>query len=197
MPEPPVSEVEVEVGGREPSDDEVGALFRVGDERALAWAYERWAGLLHGMATRALGSGSDAEDVTQQVFISAWSSKDRFDPAAGPLRAWLVGITRHRVADAFARRQRDLRVAHAVEAAVEPGEGSSSDAHAVDRLVLMDELARIGEPQRGIMELAFFHDLTHAEIAERTGLPLGTVKSHIRRTLTRLRERLEVDGAAL
>jgi RNA polymerase sigma-70 factor (ECF subfamily) len=177
-------------------DDEVAALLHAGDERALAWAYERWAGLVHGIATRALGSPQDAEDVTQQVFVAAWTGRHAYRPEAGPLPAWLVGITRHRVADAFARRHREQRAAAAAGAAqvLAP---VGDDPHADDRVVLMDELARIGEPQRAIMELAFFHDLTHEQIAERTGLPLGTVKSHIRRTLVRLRARLEVDHAAL
>ena len=178
------------------TDDQVAVLFRSGDERALGWAYERWSGLVHGMAVRALGNTSDAEDVTQQVFVSAWTGRDGYRPEAGPLSAWLVGITRHRIADAFARRQRELRAAQAAQA-VHPRTEATHDKHADDRVVLLDELSRIGQPQRGIMELAFFHDLTHEQIAERLGLPLGTVKSHIRRSLTRLRSRLEVDRAAL
>lgn len=179
-------------------DATVGHRFAAGDDRALAWAYERWGALVHGLAVRALGHGADAEDVTQQVFISAWTGRSGYRPDAGPLPAWLVGITRHRISDALARRAREARLTdaaaiHAVGVRDEP----SFAAHAESRVVLLDELAKIGQPQRGIMELAFFHDLTHDQIAQRTGLPLGTVKSHIRRSLARLRTRLEVDGAAL
>jgi RNA polymerase sigma factor (sigma-70 family) len=198
------AEVAVEQAGggvadlAEPTDADVGRLFAAGDDRALAWAYERWAGLVHGIAVRSLGSSADAEDVTQQVFVSAWTGRSGYRPADAPLPAWLVGITRHRIADAFARRQREERARVAVLGAAESAAPSTAfDPHAEDRVVLLQELARIGEPQRGIMELAFFHDLTHEQISQRTGLPLGTVKSHIRRTLVRLRTRLEVDGAAL
>ncbi len=184
-------------GVTEPDDAEVGRRFEAGDERALALAYERWGGLVHGIAVRALGSTADAEDVTQQVFVSAWTGRSGYRADQGPLPAWLVGITRHRIADAFARRKREERERLAVAALPDPDTGRTPAADPDDRLVLLDELARIDQPQRGIMELAFFHDLTHEQIAARTGLPLGTVKSHIRRTLVRLRSRLEVNGAAL
>ena len=182
----------------EPDDLEIGRSFAAGDEHALAWAYERWAGLVHGLACRALGAGPDAEDVTQQVFISAWLGRSGFLPDRGPLPAWLVGICRHRIADAYARRRQEERSrAAAITLAGEPHREPAADRVAEDRIVLLGEMSRLGQPQRGIIELAFFQDLTHEQIAEHTGLPLGTVKSHIRRTLGRLRDRLEVDGAAL
>jgi RNA polymerase sigma factor (sigma-70 family) len=188
-------------GAAEPDDQEVGRRFAAGDEQALAWAYERWAGQVHGMAVRAFGPGPDAEDVTQQTFVSAWTGRAGFRPDQGPLPAWLVGICRHKIADTWARRERQRRTN---EAAMSEAHASPSgpvtagvDTAVADRVLLLDELDRIGQPQRGIIELAFFEDLTHAQIAARTGLPLGTIKSHIRRTLERLRTRLEVNGAAL
>jgi RNA polymerase sigma factor (sigma-70 family) len=187
-------------GDPEPDDAEVGRRFATGDEQALAWAYERFAGQLHGMAVRAFGPGPDAEDVTQQTFVSAWTGRAGYRPEQGPLPAWLVGVCRHKIADTWARRERQRRTAEAAAAeaqAAPPAGGPLVDAAVAERVLLLGELDRLGQPQRGIIELAFFEDLTHAQIAARTGLPLGTVKSHIRRTLERLRSRLEVDGAAL
>ncbi|MCZ2822558.1 RNA polymerase sigma factor [Modestobacter sp. VKM Ac-2977] len=185
----------------EPDDSEVARRFVDGDEQALAWAYERWAAQVHGMAVRAFGPGPDAEDVTQQTFISAWTGRSRYRPDQGPLPAWLVGVCRHKIADTWAKRERQRRSTEAAasEARSAPttGPGSELATEVADRVLLLGELNRIGQPQRSIIELAFFEDLTHAQIAARTGIPLGTVKSHIRRTLERLRDRLEVDGAAL
>jgi RNA polymerase sigma-70 factor (ECF subfamily) len=197
---PDVDPVPEPRGVAEPDDQEIGRRFAGGDEQALALAYQRWAGQVHGMAVRAFGPGPDAEDVTQQTFISAWTGRAGYRPDAGPLPAWLVGVARHNIADVWARRDRQRRE---TEAAVSDLRSPSRpvpagiDTEVTDRVLVLDELELLGQPQRGIIELAFFEDLTHAQIAERTGLPLGTVKSHIRRTLERLRTRLEVDGAAL
>jgi RNA polymerase sigma-70 factor (ECF subfamily) len=189
--------IDREPRGEPPDDAEVGARFSAGDEQAFALAYERWAGLVHGLACRALGQGQEAEDVTQQVFISAWQGRTGFRPERGPLPAWLVGITRHRIADASDRARRERRAVQAVSATADPEAVQSFAPDSDRRVLIMEELAKVGHPQQEILELAFFADLTHEQIAARTGLPLGTVKSHIRRTLHRLRDRLEVDGAAL
>jgi len=141
------------------SDEDVSGVFSEGHPDALQLVYERFGSLVYSIALRSLRARSDAEDVTQQVFVSAWRSRDSFDPKRGTLGGWLVTITRNKV-------------------------------------VLADELAQLPESQRLVMVLAFYSDLTHEQIAKVLGLPLGTVKSHIRRSLQRLRSRLEADGVS-
>ena len=177
------------------TDTDIAERFSAGDERALADAYARWSGIVHSLSRRALGIDADAEDVTQQVFISAWRGRATFDPAKGALGAWLIGITRRRIADALEARTKVRRIEENWTASI----GRDEPVDLVDvaeRLMMADELERLEPVPRRVMALAFYGDMTHSEIADSTGIPLGTVKSHIRRSLGRLRTRLEVDDDA-
>ena len=177
------------------SDDEVGQAFEDGHEWALELAYQRWGGLVRTVALRATGNDHDADDVTQAVFVSAWRGRHRFDPGRAALPAWLLGIAKHRIADHWDSHARERR---RMEAAARASESTVATEEWLDqvarRVLIGQELSRLDQSQRQVMELAFFEDLTHQQIAEKLAMPLGTVKSHIRRTLVRLRDRLEANG---
>lgn len=175
---------------------ELARGLREGDPEALATIFRRWSALVHTVALRALGSHHEAEDVTQLVFVAAWKSRHTLTPSDNALPAWLVGITRHKIADRLGERARDAqRVASVISLGQhdrdDPGPPDEPVEQIVDRLVVAQQLADLGHPRGTILRLAFHEDLTHDQIAQRVGLPLGTVKSHVRRGLIQLRNTLE------
>ncbi|WP_233199613.1 RNA polymerase sigma factor [Cryobacterium sp. N22] len=171
------------------------AGFRAGDEGALAEAYARWSSLVYTLAVRSLGDTGEAEDVTQKVFIAAWRGRAGFDEGRAALPAWIVGIARHTIADAHEARARRRRLEQSLVDEVDLYTADES-ADVAERLLIGEELNRLEPVPQRVMRLAFYEDLTHVQIADSLGLPLGTVKSHIRRSLTRLRTRLEANDDA-
>jgi RNA polymerase sigma factor (sigma-70 family) len=177
-------------------DLELAEHFRGGDEHALRMAYDRYGGAVLHLALRSLGNRADAEDVTQATFVAAWQGRETFDPDRGGMLGWLLGIARRKAVDRLRSAAREARVTETIRALPEPAAATETPDRVLDRLVVADELAQLPAEQRRTLELAFYDDLTHPQISAVTGMPLGTVKSHIRRGMANLRRRWEVDGAA-
>ncbi|MGX6600823.1 RNA polymerase sigma factor [Micromonosporaceae bacterium Da 78-11] len=176
-------------------DDDLAKPFRDGDERSLRLAYDRYGGAVFHLATRLLANRADAEDVTQATFVAAWVARESFDAGRGTMLGWLLGIARRKAVDRMRSAGRENRAAEVIRALPGPPEVDETPERVLDRLVIADELGRLPADQRRTLEMAFFDDLTHPQISAVTGLPLGTVKSHIRRGMANLRRRWEVDGA--
>ena len=174
-------------------DSGLVAAFQTGEERSLALVYARWGPLVYSLALASLRDVPDAEDVTQQVFVAAWRGRHSYDPANKPLGAWLVGITRNHIADAHTAKARLAALEQALLVTDEP---QADEFDVADRLLVADELAHLPEDAQRIVRLAFFDGLTHRQISERLDLPLGSVKSTIRRSLIRMRTRLGVRDAS-
>jgi RNA polymerase sigma factor (sigma-70 family) len=128
--------------------------------------------------------------------VSAWNSRTSYDSSKARLSTWLIAIARRRIADTFQARAKVQQLQAELERITPPGELVSEEIDLSETLLISSELQQLAPDAREVMRLAFYDDLTHEEIARRTGMPLGTVKSHIRRSLTRMRDRLEVNRVA-
>ncbi len=159
----------------------------VGDESVLREIFDEYGSLVLGMSRRLVGD--EAEDLVQQVFIAAWRGRERFDPSKGSLGAWLSGITRFKAIDHLRASGRRPSTPSADVGEREPVEPVVD--RVVDRMILTRALDTLPAARREVVELGFFDELTHPEIAERLDLPLGTVKSHMRRGLEALQRELE------
>ncbi len=171
-----------------PLTDEVATRFADGDNMALREAYDAHGSLVYSICLRSLPEDR-AKDVTQEVFVSAWRARERFDPSRGSLAGWLVGITKNRIIDNVRSEQRHASRRSEVEAADRPVEPEVE--RIADQMLVAAALETVPERSRKVIKLAYFEGLTHPEIAQRTGMALGTVKSDIRRGLEKVRRHME------
>ena len=173
---------------------EVALLARVrdGDASALSDLYGRFGGPLYSLAYQVVHDATAAEDVVQEVFMAVWRDAGRFDPAKGSPAGWLFALTRHKAIDLLRRettaRSRSVDVDLTLEPASEDVEQEAWLGIRRDRT--LESLGALSDLQREAVELAFFGGLTHVEVAERLGIPLGTAKTRIRSGLLRLRDLL-------
>lgn len=160
-----------------------------GDGEALRTLYERFGSIVFGMAYRLLGDRQSAEECTQDVFVSIWRSAGAYDPSRARVSSWMIAIARNRVVDAArARVARPIDPQAELEPADRSPDVAEQTAVADSSRRVAAALAELPAPQREALVLAYFNGLSHSEIAERLGVPLGTVKGRIRLALDRLRE---------
>lgn len=169
-----------------PTDLALVTAIRSGDQSAMGTLYDRYSSIVHAVALRVLQETGAAEDVLQDVFMQLWRNPGAFDASRGNMAAWLAVITRHRAIDTLRRRRPENDIADVV---VSVEQDLASDA---DRSRAMEKvrgaLQTMPSPQRSALEMAYFEGLTHTEIAEKTGEPLGTIKTRIRTGLVSLRK---------
>lgn len=168
-----------------------------GDQRALGALYDRQVTLVHSLALRLLGDADDAEDVVEETFWQVWRHAARYDASRGSVSTWMCSIARSRALDALrAASRRPERIATSIERADDSAlaSPSSSPLGGVEeneqRALVRGAVAELPPEQRESIELAYFGGLSQSEIAERTGQPLGTIKTRIRLAMMKLRARL-------
>lgn len=161
------------------------------DEAALAALYDRYAGMLSSVLNRILRDTQAAEEILQDIFYQLWCSGSRFDPARGSLPGWLLVIARNRAISRLRRHNPAAGEEILENTVVMPFDLESSTAQQQLLTRVKGALDSLPKEQRAAVELAYFEGMTHSEIAERTGDPLGTVKTRLRSAVETLRRNLQ------
>jgi RNA polymerase sigma-70 factor (ECF subfamily) len=182
--------------GNPDGDREIVAAVARGSGDAVSALYDRYGATVYGLALRVLGQPDLAEEVVQDVFAQVWREAARYDARRSTVAGWIVMLTRTRAIDRLRARQARPDLAAAVdpvEAAPIPSADRSpetSTLEAEDTRLVRRALARLPDQFRSLIELAYYEGLTHTEIAARTGIPLGTVKTRLRSAMGTLRSAL-------
>jgi len=168
------------------SDEEVLTLLASGSELAFRTIWQRYGAAVFSLCLRRPSDRGAAEDATQEAFTNIWKRAATFNPDRGSAAGWLFAVSRNAAAQEARHHRRD-----AVPVAVLDQSQAADEEEAVTRLAVHAALTRIPATERAVLELAYFDDLSHSQIADRLSLPLGTVKTRIRSGLLRLQQYLE------
>lgn len=170
---------------------------RAGDKVAFAELYDVLAPQVLGLATHILRDRAQAEEVTQEVFVEVWQNAHTFDPARGSVKAWILRLTKSRAIDRLRSwRSSQARDTDDFNSQLTTWVAAAED-EAQQRLEseqLQELIDSIGEPHRSALMLAYFGELTHQEIADATGVALGTAKTRVRDGLQKLRKAVSLKG---
>jgi RNA polymerase sigma-70 factor, ECF subfamily len=167
-------------------DTSLVSAIRSGDEQAMGQLYSRYSSMVYAVALRVLGDSGAAEDILQDVFMKLWRNPDVFDANRGSLGAWLAVIARNRAIDLLRKRRPEEDISEVVVGYDPKLFQSAERDRALEKI--RGALSAMPASQRSVLEMAYFEGLTHTEIADKTGEPLGTIKTRIRGGLQALRK---------
>ncbi len=183
-------------GSRAAEDLALARRIASRDQEALGELYDRYSALVLALATRILGAAGEAEEVVQETFLQVWNRIRSYDAARSSVSTWLVLLARSRAIDRLRSRQAGERAGERLRAVAPANASSSGPADVLfreRRERLRGELGELPAEQREVLELAFYEGLTQTEIAERTGIPLGTVKTRTLLAMKKLRAALRTE----
>jgi RNA polymerase sigma-70 factor (ECF subfamily) len=161
-----------------------------GDNDAVRACIANYSGLIWSLARKFCATQSEAEDVVQDIFVSLWKSADRFDPRIASEATFVAMIARRRLIDHTRRMGRQQAEVSSIDQFAVPATPPPADA-SEEAAFAYQAFQTLNPDQQKVLRMAIFHGLSHEKIAESTQMPLGTVKTHIRRGLIKIRERLD------
>lgn len=186
-----------------PTDEQLMAGVQAGDQAALATLYKRHTPLLRTVVSRVVHNDHDADDLLQEIFIELWNRAASYDEAKGKALGWMVTLARRRAIDkvrrrqAYARAEERLRLEKEQEPLPTRSHQTEDEAQASDRAEIFQRLlTTLPEAQRDALHLAFYCGLSQREIAAKTGIPLGTIKTRLELAVRKMRAAIMALGGA-
>lgn len=168
--------------------------LRQGNQTALSILYDRYGGLVYTLALKLLDRSDEAEDLTQDVFLSFWK-QDKFDPNRAKLSSYLCLLTRSRAIDRLRSRQSEQKSLQRLQQNITPETDLPTPLDSLtlaeEQIIVRQSLSTLSEQQRQVLELSYYQNLSQSAIAAQINLPLGTVKTHMRQGLIKLRQLLQ------